>query len=218
MGLNFPLGSEGHLFSNSSLTSEAKRSKLKEYRKYMFVRNPLERLVHSYITSIQDPMINLTNTRLSHLKWEIFEHYRPIVYHHWIETGGGYEIYITFSEFIEYYLNEMKDKVLIDVRPLTVMCQPCLVRYDFYDDFYNCSQDIFKVFNPDKNKQASFEMPTKQTLLEDYYRRLTFIQRARLYDAMRDELLFYYHLYPRARYSHVTLLGIEEELYRVNST
>lgn len=198
--------------------------RLKTYYKFTIVRNPLERLVSSYRNKIEPPLIGHSLKFPNYIKRQIFEHSRPVVYQHWLQRGANYNISITFSEFVEYFIDSFKDHLNPHIKPFTGLCHPCSVPYDFYGHFNHYSRDVRMVIDRvgmnrshyhDRSLYASNSANTA-SVMDTYYQGLTRMQRARLYDVMRQELSFYYHLYPGERRSHVQLLGIDEELYGVN--
>lgn len=220
---DFPIGIRHASFLNKTLTNDSRTKRLTEYYKFTIVRNPLERLVSSFRNKIEPPLIGNSLKFPNYIKRQIFELYRPVVYHHWLESGGSYNISITFSEFVEYFIDSFKDHLNPHIKPFTRICHPCNIPYDFYAHFKHYSHDVTMLIDSlgmnrsyyhDKSLYASGNDSTAN-LLDKYYQNLTRMQRARLYDAMRDELLFYYHLYPGERHSHIQLLGIDEELYKV---
>lgn len=197
--------------------------RLKQYYKFTIVRNPLERLVSSYRNKIEPPLVGNSLKFPNYIKRQIFEQYRPVVYQHWLSNGGNYNISITFSEFVEYFINSFKDHLNPHIKPFTRLCHPCNIPYDFYAHFKHYSRDVKMMIAEvgmdrshyhDKGLYSSSNQTTAN-LLDRYYHTLTRMQRARLYDVMRDELLFYYHLYPGERNSHKQLLSINDELYTV---
>lgn len=200
--------------------------RLKEYYKFTVIRNPLERLVSGYRNKIEPPLTGNSLKFPNYLKRRIFEQYRPVVYHYWLKAGANYNITITFSEFVEYYIESFKDSLNSHIKPFTGICHPCSIPFDFYIHFNNYSQDVKMVVNKvgmnwnhfyDKSLYSSPNTSTA-LIMHQYYQRLPRMQRARLYDVIRDELLFYYHLFPAERNSHKTLLGVEEHLYHPHTT
>lgn len=195
--------------------------RLAEYYKFTVIRNPLERLVSSYRNKIEPPLMGHSLKFPNYLKRQIFEQYRPVVYHYWVKSGANYNISITFSEFVDYYIDSFKDSLNPHIKPFTRICHPCSIPFDFYIHFSNYSQDVKMLVNKvgmnwnhfhDQSLYASANASTA-AITNQYYQRLSRMQRARLYDAIREELLFYYHLFPVERDSHKDLLGIEEHLY-----
>lgn len=199
--------------------------RLTEYYKFTIVRNPLERLVSSFRNKIEPPLSGNSLKFPNYIKRQILELYRPVVYQHWLETGSKYNLSITFSEFVEYFVDSFKDHLNPHIKLFTGICHPCNIPYDFFGHFKHYSHDANLVIDKlgmnrsyyhDQSLHKSRNDSTAY-VLDKYYQLLTHMQRARLYDAMRDELLFYYHLYPGERYSHTQLLGIEENLYQPTS-
>ena len=177
----------------------------------------------SYRNKIEPPLSGDSLRFPNYIKRQIFELYRPVVYQHWLEAGSSYNISITFSEFVEYFIEAFKDHLNPHIKPFSRLCHPCNIPYDFYGHFKHYSRDVKMYIDKvgmdrrhyhDKSLYATTNNSTS-LLLHQYYQRLTRMQRARLYDTMREELLFYYHLYPGEKHSHVELLGIQEQLYSV---
>ena len=215
------LGIRHGSFLNKSLSDDGRMKRLRDYFKFTVIRNPLERLVSSYRNKIEPPLLGLSQKFPHYIKRQIFEQYRPMVYQYWLERGGNYNISITFSEFVEYYIDSFKPNLNPHIRPFSELCHPCSIPYDFYAHFSDYSHDIRMAIKRvgmnrnhfhDKSLYLSKKASTA-LVMREYYLRLTHTQRARLYDSMRDELLFYYYLYPSEHNSHISLLGIEEQLY-----
>lgn len=212
-------------FLTATLTNKDKQERLEKYFKFAFVTNPLERLVSSYIEMIQPPLLNAFSSESPDIiKREIFEKYRPLVYNQWLETGSNFNVSITFSEYVDYYIDSFKEHLHPRIKPFTLLCHPCSIHYSFYGNLDNFTEDaslvLDKLVKGNKlHKHSSLQFATDGTLslkdLRYYYGRLTLMQRAKLYDIMRSELLFYYYLYPYHRHAHTQILGIEERLYKM---
>ena len=208
-------------FLNKSLSGEERLSRLRSYFKFTVIRNPLERLVSSYRNKIQPPLSARSIKFPEYIKREIFERYRPVVYNHWLNSGGMYNITITFSEFVEYYVEAFKDHLNPHIKPFSKICHPCNIPFDFYIHFNNYSSDVAMVIDKvgmrkeHYHDQSLYKSPSDSTaaIMDGYFQTLTRTQRGQLYDVMRDELLLYYSLFPSQRHSHIKLLGIEDEIY-----
>lgn len=208
-------------FINQSLTEADRMRRLTEYYKFTVLRNPLERLVSSYRNKVEPPLQGFSPKFSNYIKRKIFEQSRPVIYDYWLKAGANYNISITFAEFVEYYINSWKDTLNPHMKPFTKICQPCSILYDFYIHFNNYSHDVSMVIGKvgmnkdhfyDESLYANANSSTA-SLMNSYYQQLSRMQRARLYDVIRDELLFYYHLFPAERDSHRVLLDVEELLY-----
>ena len=195
--------------------------RLTEYYKFTVARNPLERLVSGYRNKVEPPLIGHSLKFPNSIKRRIFEQYRPVVYDYWLKAGANYNISITFSEFVEYYIESFKDSLNPHIKPFTRLCHPCNIPFDFYIHFKNYSHDVKMVIDKVGMRWGHFHDQNLHLLLNtstafvmrQYYQQLPRMQRARLYDVIRDELLFYYHLFPAESNSHMALLGIEDHLY-----
>lgn len=190
--------------------------------KFSLVRHPLERLLFVYIDYLKDPLFLSSNHFPNKLKQEIFEKYRPVVYQHWIATGGSYNISISFSEFINYFIESFKELLDSPLQPFTQVCQPCLFRYHFYGRYRRLQAEVSEVTKYLKLDSRVWQQEQPVTtvtsinvtdLLLDYYGKLTEAEKSQLYDAIRSELLFYYQIYPGDRLSHLSVLGIHNLIY-----
>lgn len=191
------------------------------YFKFTVIRNPLERLVSSYRNKIEPPLSGHSIKFPNYIKRQILEQYRPVVYQHWLNTGGSYNISITFPEFVEYYVDSFKEHLNPHIKPFSKLCHPCNIPFHFYIHFNEYSLDVAMVIDRvgmqrehyhNKSLYASVNERTA-SVMEGYFQTLTRMQRGKLYDTMRDELLLYYHLFPSERHMHQRLLGVDEQLY-----
>jgi len=185
--------------------------------KFTLVRHPLERLLFVYIDYFKDPLSLSANQFPNNLKQEIFEKYRPVVYQHWIATGGSYNITISFPEFINYFIESFKELLASQLQPYTQACQPCLLKYQFYGRYRRLQTEISELvrYLGLEDRQWIIQSVTSRNvtdLLAEYYGKLSDVGKSRIYDAVRQELLFYYHLYPGERFSHMRILGVHDHL------
>ena len=128
------------------------KQRLKEYYKFMFVREPLERLISAY----KDKFV-LNNTSF-HKRYgrRIVKKVRqnpprsPI--------GND----VTISEFFQYITESRMEEMNEHWMPYHMLCQPCAVSYDFIGSFENLESDatqVLKHLNIDE--QVSFPKQQK---------------------------------------------------------
>uniref|UniRef100_A0A8B9PBY8 Carbohydrate sulfotransferase n=1 Tax=Apteryx owenii TaxID=8824 RepID=A0A8B9PBY8_APTOW len=103
--------------------------RLKNYYKFIFVRNPMERLLSAYRNKFGE-------IKEYQLKYgvEIVRRYR--------KSGGqsaGDDV--TFSEFLRYLLDEEAERMNEHWMPIYNLCQPCAVRYDFIGSYERLNAD-----------------------------------------------------------------------------
>jgi len=102
----------------SNYTEEEMNERLKTYFKFVFVREPLQRLLSAYKHKfIQTPSYT------SKLRKEIVQALRPQD----VEPNG--ENFVKFKEFIQYLSNNMSRNQ--HWRQYGKLCHPCVIHYDF---------------------------------------------------------------------------------------
>lgn len=202
-------------FINSTLSNVSRRRKIKNYRKTMIVRNPLERLLSGYLHVIRPPFTDLNDNFPNYVKKEILEKYRSREYRHWLKSGMTYSLSITFSEFIEYLIYKPHVDISPYFKPMIDICHPCRIKYDFYGNFKRYNEDLKfiadRVITPKSvyHKNLHTKM-YDSTILYNYYSQLSQSLKRKLFKKWRMELDFYYHLYPEERNSHKVFLDVNE--------
>ncbi|XP_075783214.1 carbohydrate sulfotransferase 14 [Pelodiscus sinensis] len=103
--------------------------RLKHYYKFIFVRDPMERLLSAYRNKFGE-------IKEYQLKYgvEIIKRYRKSAQK---STGDD----VTFSEFLQYLLDEEAERMNEHWMPIYNLCQPCAVRYDFIGSYERLNMD-----------------------------------------------------------------------------
>lgn len=103
--------------------------RLKNYFKFLFVRNPMERLLSAY------------RNKFGEIK-EYQQKYGVEIVRRYRKNGGnsaGDDV--TFSEFLRYLLDEEVERMNEHWMPIYNLCQPCAVRYDFIGSYERLNAD-----------------------------------------------------------------------------
>lgn len=211
----YATGIKGDSFASKNLTDTAKRRKVKSSYKIMIVRNPLERLLLSFQNLIQSPLSGLHFIFPNDIKIEILMRYRSREYREWKATGMGYPLNVTFLEFIMYVVNEQTEDLDPHFQPMTDVCHPCRIHYDFYANTRRCSADMNAIINRlsidlSSPSPSSYHQYTDKLRLTEYYSQLPKRLKEKLYRKFSLDLDFYYHLYPEEKNSHIILLKIKD--------
>ena len=195
---------------------------LKHYFKFMMVRNPLHRLVSGYRSKVQRyPLTGLNDSKphYNFLRKAIYLTIHPKDYAHYLKMRGKVEINITFSDFIDYWLLQ-RDDVRYDehFRSMFKICQPCRARFDFYANFKHFEEDtqilVDKINSRPEFIRAGYydEGDSTELLSPGYYAQLTEDQKMAVLKQMELDLDFYYHLFPREKGVHNTILGLDKHV------
>ncbi|XP_062813375.1 carbohydrate sulfotransferase 14 [Anolis carolinensis] len=103
--------------------------RLKHYFKFLFVRDPMERLLSAYRNKFGE-------IKEYQLKYgvEIVKRYRK-------NPGKSTGDDVTFSEFLRFLLDEEPERMNEHWMPIYNLCQPCAVRYDFIGSYERLKED-----------------------------------------------------------------------------
>ncbi|XP_033028117.1 carbohydrate sulfotransferase 14 [Lacerta agilis] len=113
----------------SDMKPDEIRYRLKHYFKFVFVRDPMERLLSAYRNKFGE-------IKEYQLRYgvEIVKRYRK-------NPGQSAGDDVTFSEFIQYLLDEDVERMNEHWMPIYNLCQPCAVRYDFIGSYERLNED-----------------------------------------------------------------------------
>ncbi|XP_055795534.1 carbohydrate sulfotransferase 8-like isoform X1 [Salvelinus fontinalis] len=169
---------------------------LRSYTKVLFVREPFERLVSAFRDKFESP-----NSYYHPVFGRpIISRYRANASRSALRTGAG----VTFREFVQYLL-DVRRPVGMDIHwePVSQLCSPCLLRYDFIGKFENLKEEAnfllrsigaprnltFPDFK-DRNPKAE---RTSSSITQRYFEQLNSTERQRAYDFYyMDYLMFNY--------------------------
>ncbi|KAM9386379.1 carbohydrate sulfotransferase 14 [Pholidichthys leucotaenia] len=116
----------------SSLKPEEIRYRLKHYFKFMFVREPMERLLSAYRNKFGE-----IESYQKKYGVEIIKRYRKGRSKGASVTGDD----VTFAEFVHYLLDEDVERMNEHWMPMYNLCQPCAVSYDFIGSYEHLESD-----------------------------------------------------------------------------
>ncbi|XP_033918015.1 carbohydrate sulfotransferase 14 [Melopsittacus undulatus] len=105
------------------------RYRLKHYYKFIFVRNPMERLLSAYRNKFGE-----IKEYQQKYGVEIVRRYRR----NGVNSAGDD---VTFTEFLRYLLDEDVERMNEHWMPIYNLCQPCAVRYDFIGSYERLGAD-----------------------------------------------------------------------------
>ena len=199
----------------SDLPPLERKRRLVEYYKYLFVRNPMERIVSAYRNKIAKPLnFSLVSTKFEEAyKVKILKALKLKEFITWMKNGKKGAIYPTFSEFVQYLSMENLKKVNEHFQPIIYLCHPCAINYNFYGNFKLLPRDadtLVEKFNLnssyyDNKSYISHKLYNTSDLVPKYFSELTVTQKEALYYLFSDELDFYYSLYPEEKDNHLNL-------------
>ena len=208
---------------------------LQDYFKFVLVRNPLERLFSAY----RDKIIRVSLSTLADdeplfndLRKSIFQHNHPLEYEQWAEhvkTHGSLEVSLTlrtFGDVINYFTAEPRKNHIHyneHFQPVLELCQPCLVRYDYYGNFNSYSDDaeilMEKVHAPKHLLHRGYYSNSSgkaatTDIYHSYYKELSLVQKKSVLRVLSAELDFYYHLFPEELDCHKEIMDIQDDIDR----
>ena len=223
-------------FVKPELTTKLKRYMLKNYFKFMMIRNPLERLVSAYRNKIEPPLVisdfhsrqlNFQMPNFTYVqgrnpflvqRWVILLKYKPNSLIDWVKANGSRELSVDFPTYVRWIMDSRDADLNEHFSSILHNAAPCRVDYDLYLNFKNYSRDVHLLISRlntstdyfvDRDYHTKPGSDTRSTL-PHYYSQLSPDSRRRLFVRMAPELDFYYHLYPEEQLSHIPLLGVNK--------
>lgn len=220
-------------FLNKRLTDEIRLFKLRNYFKFVMIRNPLERLVSAYRDKIAPPLElcghDLGTDPLVHRFNEVREmdffqahrrlilsKYKPHLLKDWARNYGNYELRVDFPTYVRWIVDTSDWRLNEHFSSIIFNAAPCRVHYDLYLNFKNYSREVRLLIEKlntsseyfiDHNAHESPQDETHSTL-PHYYSLVSEQLKRKLFVRIAKDLDFYYHLYPEESLSHVELLGV----------
>lgn len=196
-----------YLRTLSTYSPEEIEHRVEKYYKFMFVRNPMERLLSAYHNKF-----TLKYNTYFHKAFgtKIIKRYRQNATKDALENGTG----VKFNEFVQYLL----DPVTTSVKPFNEhwrqfyqLCRPCLVNYDFIGKYETISEDTVSVLNQlELSDLLRFPTkPSKKTqtvnLLSTAYKDISSEDVHRLWELYKVDFAMFGYEYPDTSLSRYLL-------------
>lgn len=202
-------------------TKAEKENITQNYYKFIMCRNPVERLVSAYMSKIRSqPLIGLEDSEPERnwLKLEIYQATHPGLFLAWVKRGANTPVIISFSDFINYYIQTGGIRRDEHFTTIVELCNPCQVRYSYYGNFNTFEREV-GVFTERIGGNSSLLLdaehqsrgPTSD-IAPKFYEQLSYQQKIKVIDILATELYFYYSLFPAEIGSHKTIMGVDYEL------
>ena len=131
-------GARLHTFL-SSFSPKEREYRLKNYRKVVFVREPLVRLLSAF----RSKFINIANVSNNRFHKQYGRRIVQTVRQNSSQASFGYEYDVTFSEFIQFLIKFNTNSTAFDQHwtPVYQLCSPCYIQYDFIGKFESIATD-----------------------------------------------------------------------------
>ncbi|KAM6921927.1 carbohydrate sulfotransferase 14 [Xenentodon cancila] len=130
--VNIKMDHRSDLLFLASLKPEEISYRLTHYFKFMFVREPMERLLSAYRNKFGE-----IESYQKKYGVEIIRRYRKGRAKDAPVTGDD----VTFAEFVRYLLDEDVDHMNEHWMPMYNLCQPCAISYDFIGSYEHLEND-----------------------------------------------------------------------------
>lgn len=171
--------------------------RLNNYPKIMFSREPLERVLSGYRDKLENKANKIYNKFYGRI---IMSKYRKNIDKVSLETGQG----TTFTEFCQYLIDTANEPSDPHWAPLSKLCSPCSVQYDYigkYESMIRDSNIIFREMAPyshlsmpnNTNKHPS---SGNSSLLRHYFRQLPTGNLHKLWNRYEDDYVMFGYQYP----------------------
>lgn len=163
---------------------------MKKYKKFLIVRDPMERLVSAYRNKFE----NIRNESIfTKMGTDIKQHYRK-----WTDVTGN-STKVTFKEFVQFLLDSSIQGQDLNEhwKSYEGLCQPCTVKYDYIGRYSTLSSDSNHILRelgvPSKLQFPKFKPKSTSALVTQYLDQLHPQQKTELYRLYkRDAMLFNY--------------------------
>lgn len=178
----------------SDLEPEGIRHRLHTYKKFLFVRHPIERVLSAFRNKFEK---NYTSSAYFKKRFgvKIIKKYRQGIEPEDVpETGDG----VKFAEFISYLIDTKPEYLNEHWAPVSSMCHPCSVRYQVIGKYETLAEDaeyILRLIGAPPSVHFPAVIPSKTTaVVESYVDTLTMRQKQGLIKIYEHDFrIFNYH-------------------------
>ena len=201
-------------FLNCSLTESQRLYKIRNYWKFIILRNPLERLLSAFINKLSSPL-NLSTTFMDTFelhKRAIMEKYHPVKLR---QATANEKLQLDFETYLRWIIDTPNHKLNEHFAPIIELAQPCRIRYNFYGNFKMYSSDmkaiIARLGVPRDwflDKSAHKHGRETKILMNEFYANISAEVKQLLIEDLSEELEFYYTIFPEEKGSHTHILRI----------
>ncbi len=195
---------------------------IKSYYKFMMYRNPVERLVSGYRDKVEKvPLLGLDRSKPERnwINMDTFYYKHPKSYQAWKDKGANTKVNISFSDFIDYWIHTGGLKFDDHFMSTINLCNPCLMRYDYYGEFNSFKEGATVLMNRIGANSSllmdyhwSVDSGKMSHLVMKYYIKLSSEQKTRIVDILAQDLCFYYTIFPKEKDKHKLIMDIDYDI------
>ncbi|GFR71461.1 carbohydrate sulfotransferase [Elysia marginata] len=192
---------DNHFAYLSEFSEDQISQRLRDYFKFVFVREPFERLLSAYKNKF-----STKTPSADYFKWKfgrkIIAQYRkssPIPTNN---TGDG----VTFEEFVSYLIDEDKRIIMNEHWELFhKLCHPCLIEYDFVGHLERIDEDSQYILDSNNlserikvpnRKESKYGHRRTNSYIKEYYSKLDPLKISRLYQMYKADFFIFNYTIP----------------------
>ena len=209
--------------SLKSVDERKRKSTLQHYFKFVMFRHPLERLLSGYRNkmsvamrqNVPDAEREIQTNLFLKEKEEIISEINPKQYKKWMAKHQSYPVNITFSDFINYWLNSKTLSNNPHFNTLVKNCNPCSVNYDYFGNFKSFKEDtniLLERIGASEDEVRPQYPESSDKVFNKYYSQLSDDQKIKVVKKLSPDLELYYMLFPPETDSHKQMLQIDYDL------
>ncbi|GFO43891.1 carbohydrate sulfotransferase [Plakobranchus ocellatus] len=192
---------DDNLVHLSDLPKEGREMRLRDYFKFVYVREPFERILSAYKNKFKSKLKSADYFRTRFGK-RIAEQYRDPPLRSANDTDGG----ITFEEFVTYLVDFRKRiKMNEHWERFHKLCRPCLIDYDFVGHLEQMSEDTQYILDSNflsdslkvpSRKESNYGHKETSTFMKEYYSKLPRWAIRSLYQMYKADFIIFNYTIP----------------------
>lgn len=162
---------------------------VKTFFKFIFVRNPLDRILSAYRNKFHSVNIQFHATYGRHI---VRRYRKPSVP---VQDVKGHDV--TFREFVKYLIDKRNSLQNMNEHwmPMFELCQPCFIKYDFIGSFEDLEIDtnaLLAKLNAAKGitfprKQAQYGQPISKEKIAAFYANISAEEYRSLHERYKND-------------------------------